>query len=261
VSPPFGKAGATVRPADVERCADVVALAAADVFTALERLADGFVAAWSDSVAHKGCYETSDLAQLQTDVFETLDAQPAFDSAGFVLCEGTLADRSRHLDWWHRTDAGDYEFLLLNLDPEAPDCYDYYSMEWFAAALHDHRRFVSGPLIDLPCADVYILTFTTPIVAGSTLLGVSGADVAVARFESRIVPTLRELPIEAVLVNRERRVIASNDAAFTTGEKLPAVPGSDATWHRVVRVTDDLGWLLAAGFNGARNTVRPTLRT
>jgi hypothetical protein len=245
----FGHTGSTVRTEDVEHCAAIVAGAAGDVFGTLTGLATRFAAEWTESVAMRGSYDLSDLARLQTDVFEALDAQPAFDSAGFVLCEGTLADRTRHLDWWHRTAGGDYEFLLLNLDPEAPDCYDYYSMEWFAAALQDRRRFVSGPLIDLPCADVYILTFTTPIIAGPTLLGVSGADVAVARFESQIVPALRELPIEAVLVNRERRVIASNDARFTTGEKLPSLPGTDSTWQCVVPVTDDLGWLLAAGYD------------
>jgi hypothetical protein len=251
VSGRFGRSPAAVGAADVERCAAVVAAAAGSVFAALEQLAARFGDEWTASVARKGSYDSSDLARLQTDVFEALDDQPAFDSAGYVLCEGTLADRTRHLDWWHRTSSGDYEFLLLNLDPEAPDCYDYYSMEWFAAALDDRRRFVSGPLIDLPCADVYILTFTTPIIAGPTLLGVAGADVAVARFESRIVPALRELPIEAVLVNRERRVIASNDARFTTGEKLPSMPGSDGSWHSVVPVTDDLGWLLAAGHTGS----------
>ncbi len=236
-----------VDPVDVDRCTAQLDQAVEHVFDALRSLGDALAQAWRASTDGGRMYESADLATLQTTVFETLDRQVAFDSAGYVLAEGTLADRNRHLDWWHRTGSDNYEFLLLNLDPDAPDCYDYYSMEWFAAAVSGQRRFVSGPLIDLPCADVYIMTFSSPVVVDDRVLGVAGADVAVARFESEIMPPLRRLPVEAVLVNRERRVIASNDTTFTTGEKLPSLPSTDDVWHTVRSVTDDLGWLLAVG--------------
>jgi hypothetical protein len=224
-----------------------IAHAVDGVFATLDDLGAQLADAWSCTVARSGRYDSSDLAALQTAVFGALDARPTFDSAGFVLAEGTLADRTRHLDWWHRTEDGDYEFLLLNLDPSAPDCYDYYAMEWFVAAVKHRTRAVSGPLIDLPCADVSIMTFSTPIVAGEELLGIAGADVAVARFEEQIVPPLRALADQAVLVNHQRRVIASNDSTFSTGEKLATMPGSDDTWRTVLPVTHDLGWVLATG--------------
>jgi hypothetical protein len=235
-----------MKSALLEHCAGEIGSAADDVFVTLDSLGCALAEAWTSTIAARGAYDTGDLAALQTSVFGALDCQPAFESAGYVLTEGTLADRSRHLDWWHRSPGGGYELLVLNLDPDAPDCYDYYAMEWFRAALDGHRRFVSGPLIDLPCADVYIMTFSSPIVVGDRLLGIAGADVAVARFETRIVPPLRRLPVEAVLVNRERRVIASNDARFTTGEKLPSLPGTDGSWRHAVPVAPDVGWLLAA---------------
>lgn len=237
--------------AAIDHCVAAIADATGNVFASLVTMGAALEQAWSAASDEGDRYETADLADLQHAVFDTLDRNPAFESAGYVLAEGTLSDRRRHLDWWHRNGTDDYEFLLLNLDVDAPDCYDYYSMEWFRAAVDDGHRFVSGPLIDLPCADVYIMTFSHPIVAqhqgAARLLGIAGADVAVSRFEPHIMPALRELPIEAVLVNRERRVIASNDAAYTTGEKLPTLPGSDQSWHTVVPVTDDLGWLLAVG--------------
>jgi hypothetical protein len=239
-----------LRPAEVAQCAATIEAAADDVFRTLATLGDALATEWAARTAGVGRYDSSDLAALQTEVFAALDAQPAFESAGYVLTDGTLADRTRHLDWWHRTPAGHHELLVLNLDVDAPDCYDYYSMEWFAAALHGHRRFVAGPLIDLPCADVYIMTFSSPIVAGGRLLGIAGADVAVARFEQRIVPPLRRLPAEAVLVNRERRVIASNDVRFATGEKLASMPGSDGMWEYTRPVVADVGWSLAAGYLG-----------
>ncbi len=227
------------------RCARRLDAATESVFAALEELSDAFLAEWSDRLDDRGRFSTSDLAPLQTTVFDVLDRHQAFDSAGFVVAEGTLSDRTRHLDWWHRTAAGSYEFLLLNLDPDAADCYDYYAMDWFAVAAADHRRSVSGPLIDLPCADVYILTFAQPMVADGRFLGIAGADVAVSRFESALVPPLRELRTPAVLCNAERRVIASNGATLTTGEKLPSQPGSGDAWATVLPVTTDLGWLLA----------------
>ena len=45
----------------------------------------------------------------------------------------------------------------------------------------------------------------------------------------------------------ERRVIASNDARWTTGERVPAFDATDGAtrWQTIVDVTDDLGWRLA----------------
>ena len=119
-------------------------------------------------------------------------------------------------------------------------------MEWFLAAIIERRRFASGPKIDLPCADVYIITFAHPVVADGEVLGVSAADVALSRFESKVRPPLQRLPAPAVLVNSERRVITSNDPRWATGEKLRELPVADEPeWQMVVPVTDDLGWLLA----------------
>jgi len=232
---------------DVDRCVTQLTAAADEVFATLDELGQKLADDWRACTAAGQPYVTNELAVLQHDIFEVLDRHPAFNSAGFVLAEGTLADRARHLDWWHRTSTSRYEFLVLNLDPRTPDGYDYYAMEWFDAAVSEHRRFVSGPLIDLPCADVYIMTFSAPIIVDGRLLGVAGADVSIALFESRIMPPLRKLAVDAVLVNRERRVIASNVARFTTGEKLPTRPGIDNAWHAVKSVTDDLGWLLGVG--------------
>ena len=178
-----------------------------------------------------------------------------FDSAGYVMSETALAGARRHLEWWHRGPDRTFQPLILDVEPGGPDCYDYYTMEWFFAAIAERRRFVSGPLIDLPCADVCIMTFTEPVIVGpgpadgtgsGDVLGVAGADVALSRFESLILPPLRRVAAPAVLVNRQRRVITSNDARWISGEKLPSAPrrGGDE-WQAVEPVTGDLGWVLA----------------
>ena len=59
-------------------------------------------------------------------------------------------------------------------------------------------------------------------------------------------PARQRIPAPAVLVNSGRRVIASNDPAWTTGERLRELPvAAGPDWQAVVTVTDDLGWLLA----------------
>ena len=115
------------------------------------------------------------ILALQPQIFEQLDAQPAFDSAGYVMAEAALADSRRHLEWWHRGNGATFQPLILTSSPEAADCYDYYTMDWFFAALTERRRFASGPHIDLPCADVCIMTFTEPV------LGAGPARTAAAR--------------------------------------------------------------------------------
>lgn len=238
---------ATLAPVDrdaVAQCATDLAVAADAVFASLRVMGDALAAAWQ---ADPRPFDLPRLGALQTHVFAQLDEQRAFESAGYVLTEDALADRRRYLEWWHRAGDRGFEPLLLNLDLGAPDCYDYYAMEWFAAAVADQRRFVSGPLIDLPCADVCIMTFSSPVVVErGRLLGIAGADVALSRLEATLLPPLRRLGAAAVLANRERRVITSNDARWITGERLPAFATTGTgEWHAVVPVTADLGWTLA----------------
>lgn len=233
-----------VAPAAAARCAAELAAAAEHVFASLRQMGNALASAWA---ADPRPFDLARLGALQTHVFTQLDAQVTFESAGYVLAEGALADRRRYLEWWHRAGDRGFEPLVLNLDLAAPDCYDYYAMEWFAAAVADRRRFVSGPLIDLPCADVCIMTFSSPVVVErDRLLGIAGADVALSRLEATLLPAMRRLGAPAVLANRERRVITSNDARWITGERLPAYATEGATeWQAVVPVTADLGWALA----------------
>ena len=230
----------------VGECVDGIVGATEDVFSGLRTMADAMLDVWDDTRR----FRSRDFAALRPYIFEQLDRQTPFDSAGYVMSEHALAERARHLEWWHRGPQNSYEEVVLPVEPGTPDCYDYYTMEWFLAALVDQRRFASGPKIDLPCADVYIITFTYPVVADGRVLGVSAADVALARFEPKVRPPLQRLPAPAVLVNSERRVITSNDPMWSAGEKLRELPvAGDPEWQVVVPVTDDLGWLLAVAPN------------
>lgn len=253
------RVGITVGAAEVDACVGAVERAVNTVFDALRTMAETMEASWRDG---HGPFTADDITGFQPSIFEQLDAQRTFDSAGYVMSEFALNGPRRHLEWWHRAGtAGDgserhsFQPLILNVEPGTADCYDYYSMEWFFAALSQQRRFISGPHIDLPCADVCIMTFSDPVVVDGpdgerpdldrVVLGVAAADVAVARFESMILPPLRRVPVPAVLVNSQRRVITSNDASCITGEKLAAVPVVGDEWQAVRPLLGDVGWVLA----------------
>lgn len=232
---------------DVAACVAELEQALETIFRPLRHLGRTLSNTWVETTVVDGRpFTTNEVAGLQRGVFELLDAEPAVDSAGFVLAENILADRARCLDWWHRSDDDrHYQPLILELDLTSPDCYDYYTMDWFRAALDERRRFVSGPLIDLPCAAVYVFTFSQPAIAAGTFLGIAGADVALSRYEDHLLPPLLDLDEPAVVINDERRVIVSNDSRWTTGEKVRAFPTVGRDWQMVVPVAGDVGWNLA----------------
>ncbi|MFN8022889.1 MAG: cache domain-containing protein [Acidimicrobiales bacterium] len=226
----------------VDRCVDELVAATDAVFAALEQMARPLAAAWTGGPRP---LTTAHLTSLQTHVVDSMMAHSTFNGAGYVLAEPALADRPRYLEWWSRTPEG-FEPLVLNLDPEAPDYYDYYGKDWFAAGLLHQQRCAAGPLIDLPCSNVCILTCSTPVVVDGVFVGIAGADVALAKLEPSLLPPMRRLGAPAVLINAERRVILSNDARWTTGERVAAFDGDDeASWQDIVEVTADLGWRLA----------------
>lgn len=235
-----------VRNEEVTDCARALSDVVETIFRVLDGLAEGLSAEWRRAASAQEPFTTSNLTVLQPLIFSALDRRAEFDSAGYVLEGAVLADRHRYLEWWHRSDGASFQPLILNLDPASPDHYDYYSMEWFLAARDHHRRFVSGPLIDLPCAEAHIMTFSLPVVADGVFVGIAGADVAMARLELLTVPPMLRLPAPSVLVNSSRRVIAASDARWAPGDKLRSVPsGDEPDWQAVVPVTSDLGWVLA----------------
>lgn len=246
----------SVTPAEVAACVGELDQAIGSVFDGLRAMAAAMEQAWSAGLRP---FTPDDVMRFQGEIFDQLDAHRVFDSAGYVMTEQALAGVRRHLEWWHRGAAGSarstvpatFEPLILNVEPGSTDCYDYYAKEWFFVATGEQRRCIAGPLIDLDCADVCVMTFSDPVVASGAdgapiVLGVAAADVALSRFESMILPPLRRIAAPAVLVNSQRRVITSNDATWISGEKLPSVPASgDADWQAVLPVTGDLGWTLA----------------
>jgi GntR family transcriptional repressor for pyruvate dehydrogenase complex len=144
--------------------------------------------------------------------------------AGVVVAPGLLADAPRWLEWWWTRGAGEPEPLRVNLDPAAPDFYDYTTTDWYETAERTRAPRLAGPYVDYACTNQYAITLSVPVVAASgTFLGVAAADVLVANLERRVAPALAALGRAAALVNADGRVIVSGTPAVAPGERI-AVP-------------------------------------
>lgn len=139
--------------------------------------------------------------------------------AGVVTAPGLLADAPRWLEWWWGPDP---ELLRVNLDPAAPDFYDYTTTEWYTAT----EPCLAGPYVDFACTNEYAITMSVP-VAG---FGVAAADVLVASLERRVLPTLMALDRQVALTNAGGRVIASNAPELAPGLRVDVGDARATGW-------------------------------
>ncbi len=189
------------------------------IFTELHALAAEFVGLLEGAPAG---IAVEDLAALRPSVFSILERRGDLVSgAGVVVAPGLLADAERWLEWWSTTtpDAKP-EPLRVNLDPTAPDFYDYLTTDWFAAPRDTLEPSMSGPFVDHACTNKYAFTLSVPVIAAGEFVGVAATDVLVASLETQVMPALLRLDSPAALTTAEGRVIASNCPSVLSGERL-----------------------------------------
>lgn len=199
-----------------------------------------------------GADGTEDRALIESDLGVVRDRAEAWlvgDDAplgyGYVAAPGVVEGHERCMVWFQRTPHG-VRRLNLNFDPSDIDVYDYLDMEWFTMARDRRTPVVFGPYFDYSGSDRYVLTLSVPVLAGDRFLGVAGADVLAAGLEAAVLPALRRVPAQTVLVDAERRVVFSNNARWIQGDRMPRHPLADPagfTW--VEEVLPDVGWALA----------------
>ena len=184
--------------------------------------------------------ESGDLALLASVADGTIGRYSLLGGAGVVLNPGFLSDVQAHLEWRQLGRDGRPRSLVLDVDPDSADPYDYWEMEWFRVPREERRRMVGGPYFDYRGADRFGLTFAVPVVVGGEFVGIAGADVPLAQLEPELLPILRRLPRRAALINHENRVITSNSPHYAISARVRA--DSDASVS--VPVVSDLGWTL-----------------
>lgn len=184
------------------------------IFGALAPLAAGLAAI--------GPARRDDLLPLRQNVFDLLaEHRDLVAGAGVIMAPGRLADAHYWMSWWWTRPAGTPEALRVNLDPTAPDFFDYPAADWYRTPERTLARYVAGPYVDYACTTEYATTVSVPVHAGGVFLGVAAADVLVSRLERRVLPALRRLGDSPALVNREGRVIVSASARYAPGHLVP----------------------------------------
>ncbi|MFG3205099.1 cache domain-containing protein [Streptomyces sp. NPDC048192] len=215
-----------------------------EVFAGPQEVAAEVVRRRREVRAADGVFSVADLAGIKPVVVRWLTGHPEADGLGFLAAPGLLPDRERHIEWWQRGAAG-FVPMRLNLDPTCVDVYDYFEMDWYAAARDHLARAVFGPYVDYSAADSYICTFTVPVVDGADFLGVAGTDLRMSDLEPQLLALLRRAGHDAVLVGAERRVVAANTSRWLVGSRLARVPQArDGEFLAAGEVGLDSGWVL-----------------
>ncbi|MGW4912799.1 cache domain-containing protein [Streptomyces sp. NPDC004270] len=196
------------------------------------------------AVGRKGGHPgTSDLAAVRPTIQNLLREQSdRFNGTGVVMAPDALADAAFHLEWWQRTGDQNSRPLRLNLDPRSESFYDYTLKPWFVIPRDEGHGTVMGPYVDLHCAGLYILTFTRPLTVHGEFVGVVGADVPVAAFEQIVIPSLKHLGGDAVVVTSEGRVLAANTPVWAVGEMARDLLGHEAGVERAAVRTPEVDW-------------------
>jgi len=190
------------------------------LFQVLERLGGQLAEL---AAATPGSLERDDLGQLRPAIFDLLDRHRDLASgAGVILAPDLLTDAPRWLEWWWITPAGSPEQLRVNLDPAAPDFFDYTTAAWYAAADQLGTAQATGPYVDYFCTGEYTITLSVPVRAGGSFLGVAAADVLVSRLEGEVLPALLAAGRPVALTSPEGRVIAATTEGLLPGERGPA---------------------------------------
>jgi hypothetical protein len=158
------------------------------------------------------------MASLRPTIFGVLARhRDLIAGAGVFTVPDLLADARHWLEWWWTRNSGTPEALRVNLDPAAPDFFDYTTDDWYATPMSTSAPHVSGPYVDYACTNQYALTVTVPVKSGRELVGIAAADVLVSSLEARILPALRGLAEPMVLVNASGRVVTSSSSDFAPG--------------------------------------------
>ena len=200
---------------------------------------DGLATQWAAAVAAAREAERppsrDDLVPLRHLIFDLLVRHRGLVAgSGIITAPDLLADAPRWLEWWWTKASGSPEELRVNLDPAAPDFYDYTRADWYTAPQSSRQRCAVGPYVDYACTNDYAITLSTPILAGDEMLGLAAADILVSSLERKVLPVLARLGRPVVLANADGRVIVSNSPHWAPGQRLPhssaAQQGPTASW-------------------------------
>jgi hypothetical protein len=184
----------------------------------------------------------ADLQALVPLLRETVSELPVgVDGTGVVAAPGLLGDATLWLEWWRRGAHGEPERLEVTFDPEDPAQFYYPEAEWFRVPQQQRIPWIAGPFVDSGGTNRHLCTYSVPVYGGDdSFIGIAGADLRVGYVERVARRALAAIDTPAVLVNRDARVIGSNEPELAAATLLDP-PLSD--WIRAgERTTGAVAW-------------------
>ncbi|MEL7939077.1 cache domain-containing protein [Pseudomonas delhiensis] len=232
-----------LRNDELNECAQRIDVSIGNIFAQIDTLANAIDSIWRD--ADGGPVDSADLASLRP-LIEGCLTQPGacLQGCGVVLQPGVLRDQEMYLEWRQLGAGGRSVPLSLNFNRRSENFYDYCAMPWFAIPRDSGRSSVVGPYVDLYGQDMYILTFSRPLLLEGRFLGVAAADIALNRFERVVTAKLMRLEHEALILSGEGRVVAANTANFIAGEIASLGLATDARCQRANLAEQSAHWTL-----------------
>ena len=174
-------------------------------------------------MAASGTPRRDDLAALRPTIIEVLATHRGLAAgAGVITAPDVLADAPLWLEWWWTSRGGTPEQLRVNLDPAAPDFYDYTAAAWYANAYRSGGPQVTGPYVDYFCTGAYTITLSVPVRLDGRFLGVAAADVLVPSLEGQVMPGLLASASPVALTSPDGRVIAATSPDWPPGLRWPS---------------------------------------
>jgi hypothetical protein len=193
------------------------------LFAALKPVAAGFgrVAAISGRIVRE------DLIDIRGAVSDVLTEHVDFVAGcGVIPVPNLLDDAPYWMEWFWSVPDREPEALRVNLEPLAPDFFDYTTADWFVTPQRTGERHIAGPYVDYVCTNEYATTLAVPVEAHGEFVGIAALDVTVSGWERRLLPALRGIHEPMALTNAAGRVIASTSAELSPGQRLDLRDGA-----------------------------------
>lgn len=177
-----------------------------------------------------GTARTRALRDVSPRIEQTLtEHHEIVGGCGVLVRPGLLSDAERWMEWRWITPSGRREPLRINLNPDAPDFYDYTVTEWYEVARRTGELTIAGPYVDASCTGAYVFTMALPMLVADEFVGVAAADLSLDVIEGLLLRHADGSDAPLLVLNRERRVLVSTAAEYLPGDFAP--PGSGLREH------------------------------
>lgn len=206
---------------ELTHCASLINASISNVFRDLAGVSAQVLSIWEQKCSGRTQPGPEDLNSLLPLIRQMLQSESLkFHGAGVVFAPGEVNGHKMHLEWLCRSKNEEIQPLTLNFNSRSERFYDYLHMPWYTRPLQTRQPSIVGPFVDLYGTEQYIVAFSLPIFFQGRFLGVAAADISLHCLEPLLVRGLMCVSNEALILNAEGRVLATNSSTWIAGDLI-----------------------------------------